>query len=104
MDCRKVRNIPNSMKRGFKEALERLDAYQIDKYKMERRDISLVDLVNLFHPSGGEKNAEAYRRLMRGERLEGLYATKVLEKEMSKAGGGGKTAGELALAKHDAIA
>lgn len=104
MDCRKVRNIPNSMKRGFKEALERLDAYQIDKYKMERRDISLVDLVNLFHPSGGEKNAEAYRRLMRGESLEGLYATKVLEKEMSKAGGDGKTAGELALAKHDAIA
>jgi len=85
-DDTKVSKIPNSIKRGFKSALERLDAYQIDKYKMERRTISLVDLVNMFHPNPTQKNDEAYRRLMNGESLEGLYSSKILEKEMSAAG------------------
>jgi hypothetical protein len=85
-DDKNLKKIPNSIKRGFKAALERLDAYQIDKYKMERREISLVDLVNIFHPKGNQKNEEAYRRLMNGESLEGLYSTKILEKEMSAAG------------------
>lgn len=101
----KVEKVPNSIKRGFKAALERLDAYQIDKYKMERRDISLVDLVNIFHPKGTQKNAEAYRRLINGESLDGLYSTKILEKEMSAAGQKTKDASkeEKEAAKHDAI-
>ena len=81
-----VKKIPNSIKKGFKEALERLDAYQIDKYKMKNRTLSLVDLVNLFHPAGTQKNEEAYRRLINGESLDGLYTSKILEKEMSAAG------------------
>lgn len=85
-DIQHVSKIPNSIKRGFKTALERLDAYQIDKYKMNGREISMIDLVNLFHPKGTQKNAEAYRRLMNGESLEGLYTSKILEKEMSAAG------------------
>ncbi|MFV2014204.1 MAG: TROVE domain-containing protein, partial [Candidatus Heimdallarchaeota archaeon] len=32
------------------------------------------------------KNAVAYKRVVNGESLEGLYTTKILEKEMSKAG------------------
>ena len=105
-DDKKVRKIPNAIKRGFKTALERLDAYQIDKYKMERREISLVDLVNIFHPLGNQKNEEAYRRLMNGESLEGLYSSKILEKEMSAAGQKTKDASneEKEEAKHDAIA
>lgn len=86
MDLKEIKKIPNSMKKGFKTALERLDAYQIDKYKMNRRSISLIDLVNLFHPHGTQKNQEAYRRLMNEESLEGLYGSKILEKEMSAAG------------------
>ena len=39
MDLKNVKKIPNSMKKGFKAALERLDAYQIDKYKMNRKNI-----------------------------------------------------------------
>ena len=103
---KEVKKIPNSIKRGFKAALERLDAYQIDKYKMERREISLVDLVNIFHPKGTQKNEEAYRRLMNGESLDGLYSTKILEKEMSAAGQKTKDASkeEKEAAKHDAIA
>jgi len=98
-----IKKIPNSIKRGFKQALERLDAYQIDKYKMKNRTISLVDLVNLFHPKGTQKNEEAYRRLVNGESLEGLYSSKILEKEMSKAGQGKKTEQEKDEAKEEAI-
>ena len=86
MGLNDLKKIPNSIKKGFKEALERLDAYQIDKYKMQNREVSLIDLVRLFHPKGNEKNAEAYKRLVNGESLADLYETKILEKEMTKAG------------------
>lgn len=100
----RLRNIPNSMKKGFKAALERFDAYQIDKYKMERRELHLIDLVNLFKPKPTQKNAEAYRRLVNGESLAGLYNSKVLEKEMSKAGQTAATKEEKQKAKEEAIA
>lgn len=105
MDLKDIHKIPNSIKKGFKKALERLDAYQIDKYKMERRNVSLVDLVRLFHPKGTQKNAEAYKRLVEGKSLEGLYTSKVLEKEMSKAGQNTKdmTQTEKDEAKQEAI-
>lgn len=101
---KEIKKIPNSIKKGFRTALERLDAYQIDKYKMERKAVSLVDLVNLFRPRGTQKNEEAYRRLIKGESLEGLYTSKILEKEMSKAGQNAKTKEEKDAAKHEAIA
>lgn len=97
--------IPNSIKKGFKSKLEKLDAYQIDKYKMKGRDISLVDLVNLFRPHPTQTNTEAYRRLIAGESLDGLYSTKILEKEMSKAGQLAKTNVDVDVdeAKEEAI-
>lgn len=98
-----LRKIPNSIKKGFKAALERLDAYQIDKYKMNSRQVKLVDLVNLLHPTPTQKNAEAYRRLINGESLDGLYESKILEKEMSKTGQVAKTEEEKREAKAEAI-
>lgn len=86
MDLKKVRKIPNSMKKGFKKALERMDAYQIDKYKMNNRAISMIDLVNIFKPKGNEKNAKAFEFLINGKSLSSLYSSKILEKEMSKVG------------------
>ncbi|MDE5888433.1 MAG: TROVE domain-containing protein, partial [Bacilli bacterium] len=86
IDLKDIKKIPNSIKKGFKKNLENLDAYQIDKYKMKRRNISLVDLVRLFHPQPTQKNTEAYKRLIEGKSLADLYESKVLEKEMTKAG------------------
>lgn len=86
MGLNDLKKIPNSMKKGFKEALEGLDAYRIDKYKMKTRSFSLVDLVRLFHPKATQKNAEAYKRLIEGKSLADLYDSKILEKEMTKAG------------------
>ena len=100
-----IKKIPNSIKKGFKSALERLDPYQLDKYKMKNRSVSMIDLVRLFHPKGTEKNKEAFKRLVKGETLEGLYSTKILEKEMTKAGQMTKDASEEEKmdAKRDAI-
>ncbi len=106
MDLKSINKIPNSIKKGFKVALESLDAYQIDKYKMKERNVTLVDLVRLFHPHATQKNAEAYKRLIEGKSLEGLYTSKVLEKEMTKAGQITKDASEeeKVEAKREAIA
>ena len=38
--------LPNAMRKGFKKALEKFDIYQLDKYKMTRKSISLIDLFN----------------------------------------------------------
>ncbi len=105
MKLTEIKAIPNGIKRGFRARLESLDPYLIDKYKMRRREISLIDLVRLFHPKANEKNAEAYRRLVHGESLEGLYDAKKLEVEMTRAGQNKKdaTIAEKAEAKHEAI-
>ena len=62
MSLNDVKKIPNSMKKGFKEALEGLDAYRIDKYKMKTRSFSLVDLVRLFHPKAKKKMAKFHEK------------------------------------------
>ena len=43
--------LPNAMKKGFAEALRRFDEYSLAKYKSEGKAVSLVDLVNLVHPT-----------------------------------------------------
>lgn len=94
--------IPGAIKKGFKSRLEKLDPYLIDKYKMRRRDISLVDLVKLFRPKPNQLNTEAYKRLVKegGKGLSELYDSKIFEKEMSAAG---QTSGDKNQAKKEAI-
>ena len=48
--------IPNSIKKGFKDAIENADAYELAKYQMKNRGVSLIDIVNLVHPRETEKN------------------------------------------------
>jgi len=86
--------IAAAIKRGFKAKLESMDPYLIDKYKMENKDISLVDLVNLMHPTPTQVNAKAFNHLMTGKSLDGLYESKIFEKEMTKAGKVAKETGQ----------
>lgn len=105
MDLKSIRKIPNSFKKGFRMALERMDAYQIDKYKMTKRQVNMVDMVNLFHPKANKKNNKAFYNLVNGLPLGDLYSSKILEKEMVKAGQKtmGKTENEKKEAKKEAI-
>lgn len=59
--------LPNSIKRGFKIALESADAYELAKYQGKGKSVSLVDLVNLVHPKPTEKMQETFKLLMKGE-------------------------------------
>jgi hypothetical protein len=54
------------MKKGFKEALENADAYELAKYQGKNRSISLVDVVNLVHPAPKENMQETFKQLMTG--------------------------------------
>lgn len=102
----KGKGVPNAMRKGFKVKLEALDPYLIDKYKMLGRDISLIDLVNQIHPVPTQRNAEAFRLLMKegGKGIDKLYESKILEKEMSKAGKAPKEAQKTVEdAKQEAI-
>jgi len=54
--------IPNSLKRAWKKALENFNEYQISKYRMESRDVKLVDVMNVSHPKGA-----AFDKLAKGE-------------------------------------
>lgn len=44
--------VTNAMKKGFKDALEKLDAYSLLKYKS-----SLIDVINLVHPDPSKSKA-----------------------------------------------
>jgi hypothetical protein len=55
--------IPNSLKRALSDKLSNLTEYQLAKYRMEGREVSTVDVVNLVHP----KSTPALTKLVNGE-------------------------------------
>lgn len=81
-DGKKTLRLPNSMKKGFKAALEQADEYEIAKYQGNTKEISLIDVVNLVHPTPTSKNANAFKKLMKGE----LTQFNTIEDKNTKAG------------------
>lgn len=95
----KARNpIPNAMKRGFRDALGKFDAYQMAKYRKEGHGLSLLDVVRLLHPKPNERNAEAFKQLREGK----LKNTQTWEATVSAAGQTATTAAEKQEAKGQA--
>lgn len=74
------RPIPNSLKRGIRDAFNRFDAYQCAKYRAEAKAIKLVDLVNLVHPKGAKHIGD----LVKG----GLKSTETWEAKLTESGKG----------------
>lgn len=58
------KSLPNSLMNGFASAFNRFDDYQISKYMMKDKAVSLVDIVNLCHPKPSERNAKALKDLV----------------------------------------
>jgi len=73
---------PNSMKKGFAKAFDKFDNYQIAKYKNSRKNVKLVDVVNLVHPIPNEKNKEALEKLVKNE----LKNTETWEAKLTEIG------------------
>lgn len=75
-------SIPNSIKKGFKDAIEHADRYQLAKYQMKGRGISLVDVVNLVHPK--ETDVQGYVILAEDEYLKATMGTKFVGHDYEK--------------------
>lgn len=60
------KSIPNSMKRGFKAALEVADTYELAKYQAKNKNVSLVDVCNLVHPRPAPSMEKVFKDLMTG--------------------------------------
>lgn len=60
------RALPNSLLKGWKLAFNRFDDYQISKYLMSDKAISMVDIVNLVHPKPTEKNSKSLKEIVNG--------------------------------------
>jgi len=82
---------------GLHLALKHFDAYQLAKYRAARKDISLVDVINIIHPVGTEKNAEALKMLVNDE----LRSTETWEAKMSNIGQADASEEEKAQAKSE---
>lgn len=76
------KSLPNSMKKGFKSAIENSDPYELSKYRGEGKNVKLIDLVNLVHPKGKKFNSEALKALVEGK----LISTNTVEAKNTEAG------------------
>lgn len=81
----KPHGVPKAVRVGFGKALGRFDEYSLAKYRGENSDMKLVDLVNLVHPKPTEKNAEALKKLIKGE-LKSTGANETWETKLTDAG------------------
>lgn len=57
----KNKKIPNSLRRAWKDRIQKATEYELAKYRQDSRSVKLVDIVNLCHAKG-----EAINKLMKG--------------------------------------
>ncbi len=74
--------LPKAVQKGFAMVFDRLDSYQLAKYRGENKGVKLVDVVNLVHPVPNEKNKEALEGLVKGT----LKSTDTWETKLTQAG------------------
>lgn len=86
--------IPNSLKKGLGRALARFDEYQLAKYRKDRAELSLVDVVNLVHPPA----TEALGKLVKGT----LAPAETWETKLTQAGAAAENDDDLAERKREA--
>lgn len=90
--------LPAAAKKGLAMAFQKFDRYQLAKYKMEGRQIKLVDIMNLVHPKPPKGLEETYAQLIKGElKQHGTWEDRV------SAGEGKKTDEQKALAMEKLI-
>ncbi len=90
--------LSNAMKKGFSEAFNKFDEYQLAKYRGENSKIKLVDIVNMVHPAGCETNKIALAKLINGE----LINTETWESKLSEAGKQSTSVAEKINERHNA--
>jgi len=76
------KKIPMGLRRGLAAAFDKFDGYQLAKYRSEGKDVSLVDAVNITHPTPTAKNSEALKLLVN----DSLRNSTTWETKLSAAG------------------
>ena len=74
--------LSNAMRKGFREAFDKFEGYQLAKYRGESKAVKLVDMVNLVHPKPTQRNEVALKQLVADE----LRNTDTWEAKLTKAG------------------
>jgi hypothetical protein len=74
--------VPNALKRGLADSMDKFDQYQLAKYRGENHRVKLVDLVNIAHPRPVRSNAAALQALVAGT----LRSTDTWESRLTAAG------------------
>lgn len=77
----------NAMKKGFAAAFDKFDAYQLAKYRAADKEVSLVDIVNLVHPTPTERNKGALNDIVR-DRLRAKDTWESMKSKEGKEGQG----------------
>lgn len=90
--------LPNALKKGFANAFNSFDAYQLAKYRGETKNVKLVDVVNLVHPVPKNGNKEALEQLIKGT----LKSVDTWEAKLTKAGQKAENEEEKEEAKKEA--
>lgn len=78
-------SLPNSIKKGFKDAIEHADAYALAKYQMKGKAVSLVDIVNLVHPKETAINGSIF--VDKVEYTKAITGTKFANQEIVEVDG-----------------
>jgi len=94
------KKLPNAMKKGFANAFDQFDGYQLAKYRGENKQVKLIDLVNLVHPKPTLQNAKALQALVDGT----LKSTQTWEAKLTQAGQSAENAQDKAKQKAQAWA
>ena len=89
---------PNSLKKGFAKAFDKFDGYQLAKYKADNKEVKLIDVVNIVHPTPTYRNSHALELLVKGE----LKNTETWESKLSSVGQQAESDEDLAELKSNA--
>lgn len=91
-------SISNPLKRGLAKAFDKFDDYQIAKYTMDKKEVSLKDAINLVRPKPTEKNKKSIKKLIK----TGRVSSNTWESNLTQAGQNSKTSEEKEKMKSDA--
>jgi hypothetical protein len=58
--------IPNQVKKGIAQALHTFSAMQLAKYQQTKKDVKLVDVFNLTHPTATPENETVWKKFVAG--------------------------------------
>ena len=59
--------LPSAIKKGFRNALEHADTYELAKYQGKGKEVSLIDLIRITHPRPDDSMIDTFEKLIAGD-------------------------------------